>query len=352
MPHNPLGRAHELVNPISIYYHPLFVEHETGEHPENKQRLIVATRVLLESGLDLDWITPEPAPVAAIARIHDQAYIDKVRRLAEDGGGWLDVDTAVSPRSYDAALLAAGAGLMAVDSCVSGGPLAFMLVRPPGHHACRSRGMGFCIFNNIAVAAAYALEELSLERVLIVDWDVHHGNGTQAAFYGDPRVMFFSTHMAGHFPGTGMAREVGSGDGEGYTVNVPLQAGEGDGAVKLAFDLLLTPLAKAFRPQLVLVSAGYDPQQGDPLGGLRFSRTSFQWMAARLRALCGELGAFGPLCFLEGGYVPEMMAQSVVATVEGLRGDMPSFEPSASPDERADVRETLEELKPFWKGVL
>lgn len=338
--------------PFSIYYHPLFVEHETGEHPENKRRLVVATRVLEESGLDLDWVTPEPAPLSAIERIHDAAYIDRVRRMAEDGGGWLDLDTAVSPRSYDAALMAAGAGLMATQRVLSGGPNAFMLVRPPGHHACRSRGMGFCVFNNIAVAAAHAVDGLGVERVLIVDWDVHHGNGTQAAFLKEPRVLFFSTHMAGHFPGTGQAREVGTDDGVGYTVNVPLQAGAGDGAVKLAFDSLLRPLAGAFRPQLVLVSAGYDPQQGDPLGGLRFSQTAFQWMAASLRALCEELGAAGPLFFLEGGYSPEMMAASVVATLKGAMGDTPSFEPQVTADELADVRETLEELKPYWKGVL
>ena len=338
--------------PISIYYHPLFVEHETGEHPENKRRLVVATRVLKESGLDLEWITPDPAPTAAIERIHDPAYVDRVREMAEDGGGWLDLDTAVSPRSFDAALLAAGAGLMGVQAAVAGGPHSFLLVRPPGHHACKAKGMGFCIFNNIAVATRYAQDTLGIERVLIVDWDVHHGNGTQAAFYDDPTVLFFSTHQAGHYPGTGLAREVGSGDGAGYTCNVPLLAGEGDGAVKLAFDSLLVPLAKAFKPQLVLVSAGYDPQQGDPLGGLRFSQTSFQWMAARLRDLCGELQAAGPVFFLEGGYVPEMMAASVVATLRGVSGELPEFSPSATPDERADVRETLEELKPYWKGVL
>jgi acetoin utilization deacetylase AcuC-like enzyme len=340
------------MDPISIYYHPLFVEHETGEHPENKQRLIVTTRVLSESCLPLQWVNPEPAPVDAVARIHDRGYIERVRQLAEDGGAWLDLDTVVSPRSYDAALLAAGAGLMAVDDCLRGGPLAFMLIRPPGHHACRSRGMGFCLFNNIAIAAAHAVANRGLERVLIVDWDVHHGNGTQAAFYEDPQVLYFSTHLAGHYPGTGMAREVGSGDGEGFTVNVPLQLGAGDGAVKLAFDSLMVPLARAFGPQLLLVSAGYDPQQGDPLGGLRFSQTAFQWMAARLQELGKELGAFGPLCFLEGGYVPQMMAQSVVATVEGLGGSLPGFEPEADADERADVRETVEELKPYWKGVL
>jgi acetoin utilization deacetylase AcuC-like enzyme len=340
------------MDPLAVYYHPLFIQHETGDHPENKMRLVVARELLANSGLDLEWITPIPAPVEAIARIHDQAYIDSVRTLAEGGGGWLDWETAVSPHTYEAAVLAAGAGLMAVDRALSDGQNAFMLVRPPGHHACRSRGMGFCLFNNIAVAAAYALEECGLERVLIVDWDVHHGNGTQAAFYDDPRVLFFSTHQAGHYPGTGKTTEVGGGDGAGFTVNVPLQAGEGDGAVRLAFESLLFPLARAFRPQLVLISAGYDPEEGDPLGGLTFSRDSFKWMAAQLRGLSTELGAAGPLCFLEGGYVPEMMAASVLATLEGLSGDLPPFDRQASDDERADVREALEEVKPYWKGVL
>lgn len=339
------------MDPLAVYYHPLFILHETGEHVENKARLIVAKRVLEESGLDLEWIEPGPAPLEALERVHDPAYIESVRGLAEQGGGWLDWDTAVSPRSYDAAVHAAGAGLQAVDRALSEGKKAFMLVRPPGHHACRSRGMGFCLFNNIAVAAAYALDGRGLERVLIVDWDVHHGNGTQAAFYGEPRVLFFSTHQAGHYPGTGMTREVGSGDGKGFTVNVPLQAGAGDGAVRLAFDSLLIPLARSFRPQLILVSAGYDPQRGDPLGGLRFSTDAFQWMAASLAALALELEAAGPLCFLEGGYVPEMMSASVLATLKGLSGESPVFEPKASTDERADVREALEEVRPYWKGA-
>jgi acetoin utilization deacetylase AcuC-like enzyme len=340
------------MGPVAIYYHPLFLQHETGEHPENQERLVVARRALVDSGLELEWITPEPAPVSAIARIHDLGYIDLVRTTARGGGGWLDWDTAVSPDSYDAAILAAGAGLMAVDRSLSTGQGAFMLVRPPGHHACRSRGMGFCLFNNIAVAAAHALDGLGLQRVLIVDWDVHHGNGTQAAFYDDPRVLFFSMHEAGHYPGTGMAREVGSGGGTGYTVNVPVRAGAADGAVLLAFESLLEPLARAFRPQIVLVSAGYDAQRGDPLGDLCLSQTSFQWMAARLLSLCHEVGASGPLCFLEGGYVPEMMAASVVVTLEGLQGETPLFEPTISDDEQADVREALDEARPHWKAVL
>jgi acetoin utilization deacetylase AcuC-like enzyme len=283
--------------------------------------------------------------------VHHPDYIDTVRRMAERGGGWLDADTVVSPKSYEAALLAAGSGLLAVDAALDTGEKAFLLVRPPGHHACPDRGMGFCLFNNIAVAATYALSEKGLERVLIVDWDVHHGNGTQATFYAEPRVLFFSTHEAGHYPGTGKTTEVGSGDAAGFTVNVSLLPGEGDGAVQQAFDTLLAPLARAFKPQLILVSAGYDPQAGDPLGDLMFSRSSFQWMAARLVELAGETGAAGPVCFLEGGYSPEMMAASVVATVKGLGGDMPEFAPPVSSDERADVREALEEIKPYWKDA-
>jgi acetoin utilization deacetylase AcuC-like enzyme len=336
----------------AVYYHPLFLEHETGEHPENKKRVIVAKRALEESGLDLEWITPEPAPVSAIARVHTQDYIETIREVAQNGGGWMDADTVVSPKSYDAALLAAGAGLMAVERALETGQESFLLVRPPGHHACRSRAMGFCLFNNIAIAASHAVAELGVERVLIVDWDVHHGNGTQEAFYGDPHVLFYSMHQAGHYPGTGMVRDVGSGEGAGFTVDVPLQEGSGDGAVKLAFESLVLPLARAFRPGLILVSAGYDPQEGDILGGLCFSQDAFQWMAASLTEVCQELGAAGPVCFLEGGYVPEMAAASIVATVKGLQGNKPQFEKAASADEKADIREALEEAKPFWRGVL
>lgn len=337
---------------IDIYYHPTFLEHDTGEHPERKERLMVTRETLLDTDIDLAWVVPEPASAEAVAKVHDPAYVDSVRRLAEDGGGWLDYDTVVSPRSYEAALLAVGSGLAAVDSCLATGRLAFMLVRPPGHHACPSRGMGFCLFNNIALAAAHAVTEAGLERVLIVDWDVHHGNGTHSVFYDDRRVLFFSMHQSGHYPGTGSAKEVGSGDGAGYTINVPLRAGDGDGAILFAFESLLLPVARAFKPQLVLVSAGYDGQSGDPLGGLSYSEASFRWMASQLRALSVEIDASGPLVFLEGGYVPRMLASSVVATLKGMEGQIPAFDPVVTEAAHADVQAAIAQVRPFWEGVL
>ncbi|MCL5734716.1 MAG: histone deacetylase [Actinobacteria bacterium] len=337
---------------IDVYYHPLFLKHETGEHPENKQRLVVAVQTLEGSALDLDWVTPEPAVSADVERVHTPEYVETVRRVAAQGGGWLDWDTAISPDSYDAALLAAGAGIMAVDRGVEDGALAFMLVRPPGHHARPSQGMGFCLFNNIAVAAAHAVDVLGLERVLIVDWDVHHGNGTNDAFYDDPRVLFFSIHEGNHYPGTGLASEVGSGDGAGFTINVPLRAGGGDGAILASFESLFLPVARSFKPQLILVSAGYDGQRGDPLGELRYSETAFQWMAARLRSLALEVGGAGPLPFLEGGYVPSMMATSIVATLRGVLGEQPDFETTVLDSERQDVQRAVEAVRPYWKDAL
>jgi acetoin utilization deacetylase AcuC-like enzyme len=349
MHHHPEGEA---VGTLDVYYDPLFLKHETGEHPENKQRLAVTVQAILDSGLDVDWVTPTPASEEDICRVHDLSYVRTVARVAQEGGGWLDWDTAVSPDSYDAAMLAAGAGLMAATRAVREARQSFLLVRPPGHHAKRTQGMGFCLFNNVAVAAAYALEVLGLERVLIVDWDVHHGNGTNDAFYDEPRVLFFSMHQGEHYPGTGYVSDVGSGAGAGYTINLPLRAGAGDGAVLSAFNDLLLPVARAFVPQLVLISAGYDGQQGDPLGDLRYSQDAFQWMAARLLSLAKDCEAAGPVAFLEGGYSLSLLPASVVATLRGLTGDEPVFEPTVSDAERSEVRCAVEALQPYWGEAL
>ncbi len=340
-----------LVAPTAVYFHPRFLDHETGNHPECPDRLTVVRDALNQSGLDVEWVTPSPAAPEAIARVHSTDYVQHVSDLSAGGGGRLDWDTVVSPFSCEAALLAAGAGLQATRAAVERGQRAFLLVRPPGHHAVFHRGMGFCLFNNIAVAATYALEELGLERVLIVDWDVHHGNGTQAAFYSDPRVVFVSLHEANHYPGTGGAGETGAREAAGHTANVPVPAGSGDGAALALFRDLLEPLARAFGPQLILVSAGYDSQEGDPLGDLRLSTTAFQWMAARLSRLADQLGAAGPVCFLEGGYDPGMMARSIVATIRGLQEQLPDFSPLVSPVEQEAVHLTIAAIRDDWQGV-
>lgn len=335
-----------------VYYDPQFLSHDTGAHPENGQRLVVALQALLDSGIALEWPEVRPASVEAVTRVHHPAYVQALERMASEGGGRLDWDTAVSSASYDAALLAAGAGIAAVERAIAEHRRAFMLVRPPGHHARPSRGMGFCLFNNVAVAAAHALDATGLERVLIVDWDVHHGNGTHESFYADPRVLFFSMHEADHYPGTGFVDEVGAGKGEGFTINVPLRAGDGDGAVLAAFDSLLLPVAREFKPQLILVSAGYDGRRGDPLGDLSYSQDAFQWMTARLRAAAEELGAEGPLLFLEGGYSPEMLSSSIVATLRGLAGDEPIFRRTVSAAEKQDVDRAVSALRAFWPNCL
>ncbi|NLE73356.1 MAG: histone deacetylase [Actinobacteria bacterium] len=334
---------------LSVYFHERFLDHDTGAwHPESSVRLVAARRALASADVPFEWREPSPATTAQVARVHAPEYIQSVERLADRSGGALDMDTHVSPASYEAALLAAGAGVEAVKRAVSVGERAFLLVRPPGHHAVRSRGMGFCIFNNVAVAAAYARAELGVERVLIFDWDVHHGNGTQDAFYQDPTVLYASMHLRNHYPGTGAAFEVGAGPGKGFTMNVPLSHGAGDGLVKHLFEAVLEPMAREFRPGLVLISSGYDSQQGDPLGGLRLSADAFHWMALRFAQMADELEAAGPVCFLEGGYEPELLAGSVVRTLEGLAGRVVNFIPEVSDSDHAEVTSTVNALREHW----
>jgi len=341
------------VAPTAVYYHPRFLDHDTGQHPESAERLVVCRRVLLAADLGLEWVEPRPAPLTDIEWVHDPRYVQELRLFAERGGGYLDADTVVSPASYEAAVLAAGAGVDAVDRACAGTGPAFLLARPPGHHALRRRGMGFCLFNTIAVAAAHALEVCGLQRVLIVDWDVHHGNGTQDAFYDDPRVLFISLHQHHHYPGTGHVDEVGVGAGAGYTVNVPLPVGAGDGAVAAVFETLVKPLLRAYRPQLLLASCGFDSIAGDPLGDLRMSCEAYRWMASRLVALGREVAAVGPVCTLEGGYDPPLLADAVVATLEGLRGDpVPVPGQPARLEDAVAVAATRHALASHWGGVL
>lgn len=265
-------------------------------------------------------IEPEEVSLDLLGEVHDQAYIVAIRRASELGGGLWDLDTVISPASYHAAMLGAGAAVAAVDAAMRGVRAPFALVRPPGHHAEKKSAMGFCLFNNVAVAAQHAVRDYGLERVLIVDWDVHHGNGTQHAFYSRADVLFFSTHRYPFYPGTGDASETGIGEGRGYTVNVPLRAGTGDAEYIRIFNDVLAPLARRYKPQLILISAGYDSHIKDPLGGMAVTTAGFSELARIVRQLGDEIeeceGRVAAV--LEGGYNIEALAASVVATIAAL----------------------------------
>ncbi len=305
-------------------YDPVFLEHDLRGHPENQQRLRQILSVLEKHGV-LERLAQVPGvPIAQdrLERVHDPLYIEQVQRVAQRGGGHLDMDTYVRPASYDAALMAAG-GLVEATRAVLDGELdnAFALVRPPGHHALRGRGMGFCLFNNVAIAARYALAEHGLDRILIVDFDVHHGNGTQDEFEADPAVMYISTHQYPYYPGTGYWNETGQGDGRGSIVNVPLGGGVGDDGFARIIQEIVVPAAWRFQPELILVSAGYDAHWDDPLAYMQLSIGGYTAVARALQELAEELCAGRIVFTLEGGYHLEALAYSVLNTFGVLLGD-------------------------------
>jgi acetoin utilization deacetylase AcuC-like enzyme len=304
----------------ALFRSPAFLGHETGLHVENPRRIAAIDAELERSGL-LDGrpqISFSPASPEAIERVHDPRYIELLERVAEAGGAWLDADTMIGPDSYDVALLAAGAGIAAVDAALDGvARRSMVLARPPGHHATRNRGMGFCLINNIAVAASHALER-GLTRVAIIDWDVHHGNGTQDIFYETDQVLFCSVHQSPLYPGTGAAEEQGIGKGWGFTVNVPLPPGTGDDTYLRVFDDIFLPKLRDYRPELVLISAGFDAHEADPIASMRVTEAGFRAMAERTVAVADECAKGRVVAFLEGGYDPQTLARSVVEVVEVL----------------------------------
>jgi acetoin utilization deacetylase AcuC-like enzyme len=306
---------------VGLVYDPIYLEHDTGNHVENSQRLVAMMSHLEETGIKekLTLLSPRPATVEELAMVHSPEYISYIESNAERGGGWLDPDTVMCPKSYEVALYAAGGVMTAVEAVLKGKvDSAFALVRPPGHHATRSRAMGFCIFNNVAVAAKFALANCNVNRVLIADFDVHHGNGTQEAFYADPEVLYFSTHQYPFYPGTGSVGETGTGEGKGFTVNFPMSAGWGDEEYLSAFSEVLVPAARRFEPQLILVSAGFDPHWADSLAMMEVTITGFAQMVRVLKELAIEL-CQGRLVFtLEGGYNLQVAASSAKATFDVL----------------------------------
>jgi acetoin utilization deacetylase AcuC-like enzyme len=281
-----------------------------------------------------------------LLRIHSAAHVDSIESLSERGGGMIDLDTVASAGSWEAALHAAGGSVLAVERLLAEGGLAFCGLRPPGHHADRDRAMGFCLFNNLAVAAAHALDSLGLERVLVLDWDVHHGNGTEAIFYGSPRVLYTSIHQSPLYPGTGAATDVGSGAGEGFTVNLPVAPGSGPDEFLALVQHLVVPIVRDWRPGLICISAGYDAHREDPLANCELDDAAYGDMAATMRDLAAELEAPVLIC-LEGGYALGALARSVVATLEALTSERPPRE--APPDPALSYRGRLER---FWAAAL
>jgi len=312
-----------------------FTGHETGEHPENPRRIPAIDAELERRDLlrDRPALPFGPATEEAITRIHHPAYLAAIEAGAAAGGGHLDADTIVRPDSVDVARLAAGAATAAVDAVLGGSadtagagdhPInrAFVLARPPGHHATPDGGMGFCLFNTVAIAAAHALAN-GIERVAIVDWDVHHGNGTQDAYYDDPRVLFCSLHQWPWYPGTGAAAERGIGRGVGYTVNVPLPAGSDDAVYLTALRDRVVPPIDAFQPRLLLVSAGFDAHTDDPLGLMRVSEHGFADLATACLALADAHADGCLVAVLEGGYDPAALGRSVASVVQALDQNHP-----------------------------
>jgi acetoin utilization deacetylase AcuC-like enzyme len=289
----------------------------------------------------MDRVRQAPSHVATeseLALAHAPEHVERIRRLDESGGRSIDPDTAVVRGSFEAATHAAGALLSAVDEVLGGdAAAAYCLVRPPGHHATRDRAMGFCLFNNVAVAAAYARARHGVERSAIVDFDVHHGNGTQDIFWDDPNVLYLSLHQFPFYPGTGDWRETGGQAADGTTANVPLPAGSGDAEYLAAFDRLLLPLLERFQPQLVLVSAGYDAHQRDPLANMALSTDAYAAIMTRVRAAAERHAAGRIVAALEGGYDLAALGDSVWASLEALIEDTPVEYPAPPAGARVDT---------------
>ena len=326
--------------------HPSSFEHDTGGHPENARRLIAIEEAMSER----DWLGMElvESPAATreqLERVHGVSHIDAIEELAERGGGPIDLDTVASAGSWIAALHAAGGAVHAAERLLADGGFAFCGLRPPGHHAERDRAMGFCLFNNVAVAAAHAIAELGMDRVLVLDWDVHHGNGTEAIFYGSPQVLYSSVHQSPLYPGTGAATDFGSGDGEGYTVNLPVPPGSGPDEFLSLVQAVVVPIAREWRPELISVSAGYDAHRDDPLANCMLDDAAYGDMAASMRDLAMELEVPVLIC-LEGGYSLGALSRSTVATLEGFSGDRA---PRSAPIEPA--AQYRERLARFWPAL-
>ena len=335
----------------AIVIDPRYTEHETGPgHPERPARL--STLLDLTESLDSSFtqVAARPASGDELSLVHDSSYIEDVARTQEREWYAFDADTPTCSRSYETALLAAGGLLALIDSVMKGETTnGFAFVRPPGHHAERHRAMGFCLFNNVAVGAAYARARYGFERILVVDWDLHHGNGTQHMFDRDPGVLYVSTHQYPYYPGTGAADEVGSGDGTGFTLNVPLPAGCGDAEYVDAFERLILPVAMEYRPQFVLLSAGFDAHARDPLGGMQVTEHGFRAMTRMMLDVARDCAAERCAAILEGGYDLLAIRNSAATVLDELSGTEAPLR-AAEPSRAAPLIDHLIRLnKSYWR---
>ena len=296
-----------------------YLNHITGDyHPESPQRLERIYRMLKDTELAGRFIEvpPRAATKEELALNHSRDYIERIEQTAGKSHTMLDPDTHASAGSWEAAVFAAGGVLSALDLLTEGrADNGFALVRPPGHHAEASRAMGFCLFNNIAIGAHYLIKQYKLERILIVDWDLHHGNGTQKSFYTSPEVLYCSTHQYPYYPGTGSIEEIGDGNGRGYTLNIPLRGGQGDVDYIKLFQEIIIPVADEYKPQFILISAGYDPYHRDPLGAMQVTPEGFSALTALLMDCAGRHCNGRILAVLEGGYHLDGITESVKKTL-------------------------------------
>jgi acetoin utilization deacetylase AcuC-like enzyme len=350
----------EMLKKTGIVMDERYLRHETSHfHPESPTRLEAIYTMLTSPDMKGKYVRIEPryATHEEIGMIHSQSYIEMVAQTAGKRRTSLDPDTETSPESYDVAKLAVGGLLNAVDSVVTKDvDNVFAFIRPPGHHAEKSRAAGFCIFNNVAIGALHAIKKHNMKKILVVDWDLHHGNGTQHSFYEDSRVLYFSTHQYPFYPGTGSVNETGRKDGLGYTINVPLRRGPGNAEYLKIFRKILEPVARAYKPDLVMLSAGFDIYYRDPLGGMKVTPAGFASLVRVLLNIADNCSGGKFLITLEGGYDIEGQTQSTKAVLNEMRGetfqsdgDLDRMEAEADKSVDKIINTVINQIEPIWK---